>query len=294
VRSREFGVRSKTAVAVLFTLILGAASSYCAQDQQIQQRLSALEKIQGKFTFIVLGDNRSGDQNYRKLVSQAMERRPDFIVNIGDVIDQPGNVRQWDNFWEMSRPITVPYFLAVGNHDVNPTGRLSEKTYRDQVDLPGNELYYSFGAGNALFIVLDSQLKDQEKRIIGEQLKWIEKVLASSNRRHTFVFLHHPLYTDLWKGHHSHDSLDKYPEHRDELQALFVKSKVHAVFAGHEHYYEKRTSDGILHIITGGGGAPMYDREEDGGFFHFIQVTVDGDRVSGEVVDITGKVRDKF
>ncbi len=67
-----------------------------------------------------------------------------------------------------------------------------------------------------------------------------------------------------------------------------------AVFAGHEHYYQKTTVDGILHIITGGGGAPMYDREEDGGFNHFVRVTVDGDRVSGEVIDINGKVRDRF
>jgi hypothetical protein len=52
--------------------------------------------------------------------------------------------------------------------------------------------------------------------------------------------------------------------------------------------------DGIVHVITGGGGAPMYDREEDGGFFHFVRVTVNGDTVSGEVIDINGKVRDKF
>ena len=38
----------------------------------------------------------------------------------------------------------------------------------------------------------------------------------------------------------------------------------------------------------------MYDREEDGGFYHFIRVTVDGDRVSGEVIDINGKIRDRF
>ena len=50
--------------------------------------------------------------------------------------------------------------------------------------------------------------------------------------------------------------------------------------------------DGIVHVITGGGGAPVYDREEDGGFFHFVRVTVDGDTVSGEVIDISGKVRD--
>jgi 3',5'-cyclic AMP phosphodiesterase CpdA len=223
-----------------------------------------------------------------------MERKPDFIINTGDMIAKPGNKNDWKNFWALSKPITVPYFLTVGNHDANPKIPLSEKTFKAQVDLPGNELYYSFVAGNSLFIVLDSYMDDQEKRIIGEQFKWFETVLANSTQKHKFVFLHHPLYTDLGKGHHAHDSLDRYPESRDRLESLFAKHKVDVVFAGHEHYYQRRMVDGIVHVITGGGGAPMYDREEDGGFFHFVRVTVDGDTVSGEVIDINGKVRDRF
>ncbi len=271
-----------------------AGTVFAAQDQHIQRKLAALEKIQGKLTFIVLGDNRSGDDIYRKIVSLAMERKPDFIINLGDMIVKPGNKEQWANFWELSKPITVPYFLAVGNHDAHLKVPLSGKTYKQEVDLPGNELYYTFVAGNSRFIVLDSCLQDEEKKIAGEQFKWLEAVLVKPTKKHTFVFLHHPLYTDLWRGHHAHDSLDKYPDSRDKLEALFAKSGVAAVFAGHEHYYARRSVDGILHIISGGGGAPIYDREEDGGFFHFIQVTIDGDNVSGEVLDIAGKVRDKF
>ena len=242
----------------------------------------------------MVGDNRSGDDTYKKIVSMIMERKPDFVVNTGDMIATPGSRQDWAKFWEMSKPITVPYFLTVGNHDVHPKVPLSEKRYKEEVDLPGNELYYSFTAGNSLFVVLDSYIDDQEKRISGEQLKWLEGVFVNSQQKHKFVFLHHPLYTDLGKGHHAHDSVDAYPDSRDRLEALFAKFKVDAVFAGHEHYYERRTVDGIIHIITGGGGAPIYDKEEYGGFNHFVQVTVDGDKVSAEVVDISGKVRDRF
>ncbi len=271
-----------------------ATAAFARQDQQIQQKLAALEQIRGRFTFIVLGDNRSGDDTYRKIVTMIVERKPDFVVNTGDMIAKPGDRDQWATFWEMSKPVTVPYFLSVGNHDVHANVPRSEKTYRDEVDLPGNKLYYSFTAGNSLFIVLDSCLEGQEKKITGEQLAWLEGVLASSRQKHKFVFLHHPLYTDLGKGHHAHDSLDKYPDRRDAVETLFVKYRVDAVFAGHEHYYQRRTVDGILHIIAGGGGAPVYDREEDGGFFHIVRVTVDGDKVSGEAVDVNGKIRDRF
>jgi 3',5'-cyclic AMP phosphodiesterase CpdA len=287
-------IKKRTYIAALLTVILSISVSFAAQDQQIQQKLAVLEAIQGKFTFIVLGDNRSGDDIYRKLVSQAMARTPAFIVNTGDLIATPGNKEDWTKFWEMSKPISVSYFLTVGNHDAHPKVLGSEKIYKEQVDLPGNELYYSFVAGNSLFVVLDSCLDDQGKKITGEQYTWLENVLASSDKKHKFAFLHHPLYTEPGKGHHAGDSLDKHPVERDRLEALFIKYKVETVFAGHEHLYQRKTVDNITHVITGGGGAPLYTKDEAGGFNHYILVTVDKDKTSVEVIDINGKVRDRF
>ncbi len=271
-----------------------AGNAAAAQDQQIAQKLAALERIQGRFTFIVLGDNRSGDDIYRKIVALAVEQKPDFVVNTGDVIATPGNKGEWTRFWAMSKPITVPYFLAVGNHDANPLLWYSENTFKEQVDLPGNELYYSFNAGNSLFVVLDSYQDDHERRINGEQLTWLESILLNSDKVHKFVFLHHPLYTDPGKGNHAGDCLDEYPKDRDRLEALFVKAKVDAVFAGHEHIYQRKTIDGITHVITGGAGAPLASQDEEVGFHHFVKVTVDGGRVIGEVIDVNGRIRDKF
>lgn len=284
----------KTICCLIALLVAQTVVGFAAQDQRINEKLAALEKIQGKFTFIVIGDNRTGDDIYRKVVAQAMERKPDFVVNTGDMITKPGHKEEWAKFWEMSTPVTAPYFLAVGNHDAHPKVPLSERTYKKEVDLPGNELYYSFTAGNSLFVVLDSYLDDQEKKITGEQFRWLEGVLSKSDRTHKFVFLHHPLYTEPGKGNHSGDSLDAYPKERDRLEALFKKYKVHTVFAGHEHFYQRKLVDGITHIITGGGGAPLYGTDEDGAFNHYILVTVDGDKVSAEVVDMNGKIRDRF
>ncbi len=281
----------KFLIAMVIAVLI-ASGSFAGQDQQIGQKLAALEKIRGKFTFIVLGDNRSGDDVYRKLISMAVQRKPAFIVNTGDQVPDEDDLKEWAKFWEMSKPIKVPYFLTVGNHDVNDAK--SELIYREQVDLPGNELYYSFKAGNSLFIVLDSYLTGEQKKITGEQYKWLEGVLAKATQRYKFIFLHHPLYPDKDKGRHYGNSLDRYPGDRDKLQALFVKHKVTTVFTGHDHLYLRTTVDGIPHIIAGGGGAPLYANEKDGGFYHFIVVTVDGDKVSAEVIDIKGKERDKY
>ena len=84
------------------------------------------------------------------------------------------------------------------------------------------------------------------------------------------------------------------PRTRDRLEALFAKYKVNIVFAGHEHLYLRKVVNGIVHIITGGGGAPLYAEDKEGGFYHFVLVTVDGNEVTGKVIDINGNVRDTF
>ncbi len=41
----------------------------------------------------------------------AMERKPDFVVNTGDMIADPGQQeREWAKFWELSKPIPYRIF----------------------------------------------------------------------------------------------------------------------------------------------------------------------------------------
>jgi 3',5'-cyclic AMP phosphodiesterase CpdA len=223
-----------------------------------------------------------------------MERKPDLVVNTGDQIDKPGNVEHWKRFRDLSQAVTVPYFLTVGNHDVHPEVAGSEETYRAQVDLPGNELSYSFVAGNALFIVLDSYRTGEDKKITGGQFTWLEGTLAAAKQKLRFVFVHHPLFPEKGRGKHHGNSLDRYTEERDRLHGLFRKHNVTMVFAGHEHLYLRKTVDGVPYVTAGGGGAPLYADDLNGGFHHYVFMTVDAERVSGEAVDINGNIRDKF
>jgi 3',5'-cyclic AMP phosphodiesterase CpdA len=297
-RIAECGLRNRSIVTAVILVLICHCLAFAAQDQSLSQKLAALEKLPSRFSFVVFGDNRAGDPAcdavHQRVVAVALERKPDLIVNTGDLVNTPGNIQDWAKFWEMSKTITVPYFLTVGNHDIHPMAKGSERIYKEQVDLPGNELYYSFQAGNSLFVVLDTNLDDAEKKITGEQLTWLEGVLSKGKRKHTFVFVHHPLFPEKNKGKHHENSLDRYPKERDALQALFVKNKVTMVFTGHEHLYLRKTVDNIPHIIAGGGGAPLYGKDDEGGFYHFVVVTVDGDRVGAEVVDLNGKIRDRF
>lgn len=273
-----------TAIAVIFLTIVSSGAD-------TTRKLEALSKIQGRFSFAVIGDTRSGGDDYRELIQRVMAHRPDFVVNTGDMVSSPSRSR-WIDFFEESKPITVPYFLTVGNHDVDD--KKSEELYKEQVDLPGNRLYYSFTVGDALFIFLDSNMPGQDRKIIGDQFRWVDELLSSSSNKYKFVFVHHPLYPEKGRGFHYGGSLDRYAGERDRLEALFEKFKVTIVFTGHEHLYLRKLVGGVMHIITGGGGALLYTGEEKGGFYHFILVTVDDDKVQGEVIDIRGGVKDTF
>jgi hypothetical protein len=38
----------------------------------------------------------------------------------------------------------------------------------------------------------------------------------------------------------------------------------------------------------------LYGKDDEGGFYHFVVVTVDGDNVRSEAVDLHGTIRDRF
>jgi hypothetical protein len=251
--------------------------------------LKALAAHKGPFEFAVFGDNRSGDAIYKKTIGVVLSKRPMFIINTGDLIPNPGDGDEWKNFWGLSKPISVPYFLTIGNHDVDDEKSL--KVWRDEVDLPGNEAYYSFTVGKNLFVILNSCDPEDDRRITGTQLAWLKGVLDPSKYDNQFVFLHHPLF--LWKeADHYGESLDRYPEARDVLHNLFVEKKVTAVFVGHEHTYKRQGDrDGVQYFITGGAGAPRYGRDS---FNNAMIIKVDGKIVSGKVFDRDDYLRDAF
>ena len=75
------------------------------------------------------------------------------------------------------------------------------------------------------------------------------------------------------------------PANRDEIHRLFVKYGVKAVFSGHEHLFNRSVHDGITYVVTGGAGAPNDAAPEDGGFQHYLLVTVNGGGVSITVLE---------
>ena len=278
---------NKIFTLVILALLLLTALAH-AESPAMHQAIKRLAATKGPFTFAVIGDSRSGDRVYAKVVKQMMLRNPLFVVNVGDVIVHSGDRKHWQHFREISKTIDVPYFLTPGNHDIDDEN--SKQVWLEEVDRPGDNTYYSFTVGKNLFVVLNSFDPASEFRIINSQLEWLRQTLDSKRYQHQFVFLHHPLF--MWKGAtHEGEALDRYPADRDRLYDLLARNHVDAVFSGHEHTFKRMTRGGIAFIITGGGGQPLYGRDS---FNHGVIVRVDGANIEAKVIDREGLLRDEF
>lgn len=277
------------ALLVFGVFFLISFSSDAGAIRDINKAVERVQSIQRPFQFAVLGDSRDGDKVYAGLLKRILARKPDFVIHLGDMVPA-AHQKNWDVFFKISKPITVPFFPVVGNHDVN-SGNPGEMLYQNQFFLPEGKTYYAFRAGEVLFVFLDSE--KVRCRIAKEQRLWLGHVLASSNEKMKLVFIHRPLFVPL-------DSLkmgrtmDKYSHERDDLHRLFLKNKVRAVFEADDHRYDRGIEDGILYVITGGGGAPLYTNQRRGGFFHYLWISVQKGKIEGEVADMIGGIRDRF
>ena len=241
------------------------------------------------FRFTVFGDFRpaGSDAPYPPQFRQALDamsrERPAFTLSVGDAwFGYGGTMEHYRGevaqFLDLVKGWNVPLFNVMGNHEV--TGSSERERYLRETF--GN-LYGSVDYGTAHFIFLDSDEVGREGRIEGEQLRWLEKDLKQNRKAAAlFVVLHRPLFSpkdpDLKRKRSFTDR-----KNRDNLHRLFVRYKVAAVFAGHDHLYDERVVDGVRYCITGGGGAPLYARPDKGGFHHYLVVTVSGKKATVEV-----------
>lgn len=253
-----------------------------------------------RFSFIVYGDTRNARdgqvvQEVHSMVVASMLRTiarlrpgPDpvrFVLQSGDAVVRGANVTQWNVSFvpvvdRLAREGGVPYFLAVGNHDVSSSdsvgapGRVAGlKNYFEAMAkiIPPNGSArrltgyptYAFGYGNTFVLAFDSNIAGDSV-----QFAWVRSQLAHVDHRryaHIVVFFHHPAFSS---GQHGGPTLERQAATIRELwMPLFRKNDVDLLFAGHEHEFEHwvehwRDAKGQWHrldqVVSGGGGAPIY------------------------------------
>ncbi|MCD6573690.1 MAG: metallophosphoesterase, partial [Thermoplasmata archaeon] len=212
----------------------------------------------GKFRCIIYGDSRGKWDNWKhaKEVASAINmEKPDIVIHCGDLVEDGRETEQWDEWLDFMMPLmqNATLFTALGNHERNAS------RYYEIFALPNNEMWYSFYYGPCHFIILDNYAPWDET---SSQYKWLERELAKP-ATFKIVCFHEPIYCS--GGHSPRKDI------RKVWEPLFIKYDVDIVFQSHNHYYQRTNPiDGIIYVVSGGGGAPLYDP----GFAPYINKSV--------------------
>jgi 3',5'-cyclic AMP phosphodiesterase CpdA len=195
------------------------------------------------FKFAVLGDNGSGDKGQYDLANQmtAVHQLFDYrlVIMLGDNFygsqTPPELVRKFDRPYNALLDAGVKFYASIGNHDEPFTINYPSLNM-------GGQRYYTFVRNQVRFVVLDTNVMDDE------QLRWFEATLRSSDEPWKIVYFHHPLYSNA--GRHGGTA-----DMRVLLEPLLVRYGVTVVFSGHDHIYERLVPQkGITYFVVGSGG----------------------------------------
>ncbi len=264
------------AILLIFSCLPSAVwaetASLPAQDWNLHnlKRVQALKS--DTVTFAVLGDNRDNFPVLEQLLRK-MSHDPglQFAIHLGDLVDK-GELPRYRAFFQSLRQVLkMPLLAVIGNHELagDPEGKLYTGIFG-----PRN---FSFHLGSHYFIMFDDAAKSGPD---AAQIRWLEGELQKARRYKTrLVFLHVPLFDP--RGGEHHHCLP--PEAARRLQALFKQYRVTCVFAGHIHSYFEGKWDGVPYAITAGAGAPLYGTDPQHFFYHYLKVTLTGDRVQIQV-----------
>ena len=255
------------------------------------------------FTVLIYGDNRTNSGDHALLARAAAGEKAQVALHTGDMVASAGDDDLWKVWFAEERDLLArtPLVPTVGNHEITDQGVAYSK-YFQRRELPA---YHSVDYGPLHIVVLDSfemaaGATPHSAGFSDAQKAWFDEDLRTVREgQKVWVLVHqgpyaHPMHL-RGPGHGGSDAV---------RQVLVEGAKIHpiaAVFAGHEHFYERGEIEGLRYFVLGGGGAPLEDPDPTFPGVQMAQkalsyavVQVCGCHVSGKVKDIEGHVLDSF
>jgi predicted phosphodiesterase len=273
-----------------FLTLVGCEYEYLRYLPTVPKNLNmiAIEKIQQSvmerddFSFVVLGDNRGNPRTFQRVLKEAVQQKPDFIIHTGDLTNW-GRYDEYTAVLEIIENFQVPIVFIIGNHEM-----VSKYGVRWFKHIFGPLNFY-FDIGRCRFVcinnndeVVESFFKDiagkaKEADKKDEGIKKLETLIHV--KKQNFIVMHVPPPADIFQFH----SFTR----NSELFMNTVKrnaSCISRIFCGHIHGYGETVYGGVPCIVTGGAGAELTEPHK--GIiskFNYVLVNVKGEAVKHKV-----------
>ncbi|HVJ07714.1 MAG TPA: metallophosphoesterase [Acidisarcina sp.] len=259
------------------------------------------DPIAKHWSLIAYGDMRFTDPSNteatnpkvrRWLVDQIAREHPDALLLSGDVPYNGNVANDYDVYREEAAPwreAGIRVYPALGNHELRGPEALEPQNWWHAFPELKGRRWYSVEMANAYILTLDSNLSLDEG---SRQRSWLEDQLGHLPRETKFVFvsLHHPPVADSIQGDSSHDVR----ANERQLATLLEKTAAGSsakflVIAGHIHNYQRFLQNGVVYLVSGGGGAKPYpiartaaDLYRDPAFpnYHYVKFVYDGKQLN--------------
>src|SRR3989339_45300 len=182
---------------------------------------TSCDTIADRLTFITGGDIHDYNlPGWRTMAETLAQQDADFFIHMGDKATDGNSATDWDEIYSYGASLfeKALIYYAVSNHDYNYS------IYYNQFVLPGEEKWYSFEFGDALFISLNSE------RDFAAQYAWLVDQLRNTAKKLKIVYFPKPFFVTVV---HQQD-MDAY---RETWWKAFDDYGVDLVLNGHIHYY---------------------------------------------------------
>jgi len=260
--------------------------------------LSAPAETEPNLKFLCYGDTRSYPSDHDAVCEQMIATYTNdpgyqtFAGHVGDWVNDGSLENDWTTeFFDRSQPnaltmmANVPIMGCMGNHEYN--GVLYQKYW--PYNFAGSR-YFSFDYGPVHVVIVDQYVSYTPG---SAQYTWLENDLASTAKPWKFLIFHEPAWS---AGGHSNSTTAQ-----EVFQPLCLQYAIKVVFAGHNHYYSRCEVDGIHHVTTGGGGAPLYAPSTSYPYVvaatqvhHHCEINIQGDQLDFVARDRNGNIIDSF
>lgn len=237
------------------------------------------EKQKERYQVLIYPDSQSADYtDWTSIVKNSYEKNKDalFYISMGDLVDNGEQASQWRAWFNAVEPLSLekPVAPLMGNHETyNLDWKIREPlAYLAYFSVPsnGNERYkgryYSYDVGPVHYVVLDTQMKEEEEfhPHIGEaQMEWLRNDLSSNKSKWTVVLMHKDSFqyaNNRRGGEPGFNQLGRL------FMPIFDEFKVDLVLSAHLHTYRnrgnvknfERNEEGPIYILTGIAGDVRY------------------------------------